>query len=65
MSGLHCDMRDLDSHGMWELVPWPGIKPGPAALGIWHLSHWITGEAPGIFFVGRYLTAGSIPLLMW
>ena len=21
--------------GMWNLVPWPGTKPGPTALGVW------------------------------
>ena len=30
--------------GMWDLVPWPGIKPGPHALGSWSLSHWPTME---------------------
>ena len=24
---------------MQDLVPWPGIKPGPPALGIWSLNH--------------------------
>ena len=32
------------SCGMWDLVPWPGIKPGPPALRIWSLSHWTTRE---------------------
>ena len=27
------------SCGMWDLVPWPGIKPEPPALGVWSLSH--------------------------
>ena len=35
------------SCGMWELVPQPGIKPGPPALGVWSLSHWTTREVPG------------------
>ena len=26
---------------MRDLVPWPGIHPGPPALGSWNLSHWI------------------------
>ena len=34
------------SHGMWDLVPWPGIEPGSPALGVWSLSHWITREVP-------------------
>ena len=24
---------------MWDLVPWPGIKPWPPALGTWSLDH--------------------------
>ena len=36
-----CSMQYL-SCGMWDLVPWPGIKPGPPAWGAWDLSHWIT-----------------------
>ena len=28
------------SCGMWNLVPWLGITPGPPALGTWSLSHW-------------------------
>ena len=38
MLGLSCSM--------WGLVPWPGIKPGPPALGVWSLSHWTTREVP-------------------
>ena len=26
---------------IWDLVPWPGIEPGPPALGTWKLNHWI------------------------
>ena len=29
------------SYGIWDLGPWPGIKPWPPALGVWSLSHWI------------------------
>ena len=36
MLGLNC--------GMWDLVPQPGIKPRPPALGAWSLSHWITRD---------------------
>ena len=32
--------------GMWDLVPWPGIKPGPPALGACSLGHWTTREVP-------------------
>ena len=31
--------------GIWDLVPWPGIEPGPPALGTWSLSHQTTREA--------------------
>ena len=30
------------SCGMWDLVPWPGIEPGPFALGAQSLNHWTT-----------------------
>ena len=23
------------SYGMWDLVPWPGIEPGPLAIKAW------------------------------
>ena len=29
---------------MWDLVPWPGIKPGSPASGAPSLSHWTTKE---------------------
>ena len=32
------------SCGMWNLVPQPGIEPGPSALGAQSLSHWTTRE---------------------
>ena len=35
---FNCNIRDL--------VPRPGIKPTPPALGIWSLSHWTTREVP-------------------
>ena len=31
--------------GMWDLVPWSGIEPGPPALGVHSLSHWTTGKS--------------------
>ena len=39
--GLSCNM--------WDLVPWPGIKPRPPALGAWSLSHGITWDVPSVF----------------
>ena len=32
---------------MWDLVPWPGIKPRLPTLEVWSFSHWITREVPG------------------
>ena len=32
-----CGMQTL-SYSMWDLVPWPGIEPGPPALGMQSLS---------------------------
>ena len=32
--------------GMCDLVPQPGIKIGPHALGVWSLNHWTTSEVP-------------------
>ena len=32
------------SCSLWDLVPWPGVEPGPSALGEWSLSHWTTRE---------------------
>ena len=38
MLGLSC--------GIWDLIPWSGIEPGPLSLGAWSLSHWTTREVP-------------------
>ena len=38
-----CSMWIL-SYGMWDLVPWPGIKPKPPALGAQSISHGTTKE---------------------
>ena len=32
------------SCGIWDIVPWPGIKPRPPTLEAWSLSHWTTRE---------------------
>ena len=37
---------EIFSCGMQDLVPRPGIEPGPPALGAWSLNHWITREVP-------------------
>ena len=36
------------SCNLWDLVPWPGMEPGPPALGVWSPSHWTTREVPVI-----------------
>ena len=33
--------------GTWDLVLWPGMEPGPPALGVLSLSHWTTRKDPG------------------
>ena len=45
VSGPCCDM--------WDLVPWPGIEPGPLALGTWSLNHWTTREVPWMSFLAN------------
>ena len=35
---------------MWDLVPGPGIQPGPPALEEQSLSHWTTREVP-VFYI--------------
>ena len=29
---------------LWDLVLWPGVKPGSPALGAWRLNHWTSRE---------------------
>ena len=41
------------SCSMWDLVPWPGMEPGPLALGMQDLGHWTTREAPVETFKGE------------
>lgn len=38
--GISSCSRWILNCGMWDLVPWPGIEPGPPALETWSLSHW-------------------------
>ena len=40
-----CSMQTLNC-SMWDLVPWPGIKPRLPALGAQTLSHWSTRDVP-------------------
>ena len=43
-----CSMQTL-SCGMWDLVPWPGIKPRPPALGV--LATEPTREIPSMSYI--------------
>ena len=36
--------------GVWDLVPWLGIEPGPPVLGVESLSRWTTREVPWLFY---------------
>ena len=59
MPGLSCSMWDLlvaacrllVAACMRDLVPRPGIKPRPPALGVQSLTHWTTREVPMILFL--------------
>ena len=44
------------SCSVWDLVPWPEIKPRHPALGVWYLSHWTTREIPIIQFLVLKIT---------
>ena len=45
------------SWGRQDLVPWPGIKPRPPALGAQSLSHWTTWE------LSRWACFNPVPFL--
>ena len=49
-----CGMQTL-SCSMQDLVPRPGIEPGPPALGAQSLTHWTTWEVPLPNFLFIYL----------
>ena len=57
------------SCGLWGLVPWPGIKPEPPALGAQNLSHWTMREVfflnLGIYSEVRFLDCGWFCLIVW
>ena len=49
-------------HGMWILVPQPGIESIPPALEVQNLNHWTIGEVPAnvVFLVlGHYESFGG------
>ena len=47
---LHCGMQTL-SCGLWDLVPWPEIEPGPSVLRFCSLSPWTTTDVPHFLFI--------------
>ena len=43
---------------VWDLVPWPGIEPGPPELGVWSLNHCTTREVSlYLFLIAAVLNA--------
>ena len=36
-------------HGMWDLIPRPGIEPVLPVLAVWPLNHWTTRDVPHLF----------------
>ena len=42
----------ISSCCVWDLVPRPGMEPGPPALGEQSLSHWTAREAPHLSSTG-------------
>ena len=48
------------SCGMWDLGPWPGIKPRPPALGAWSLRHWTTRDVPSQCNTSWRLSCGLV-----
>ena len=45
--GLNCNRQNFLVAECKLLVPWPGVKPRPPALGAQSLSHWTTREPQG------------------
>ena len=51
MWGLLVAACKIFSCGLSDLVPQPGIEPGPPALGTWSLSHWTTMDTPNLLII--------------
>ena len=59
MRTLSCSTWSLNC-SVWDLVPWPGIEPGPPALGAWSLSPWTTREVlRSQFFINPWTPRSS------
>ena len=52
-------MGSQEDRSRWDLVPRPGIKPRPRALGAQSPSHWTTREVPRLFCMYICMTAES------
>ena len=55
-------------HGMWILVPGPGIEPAPPALEAWSVNQWTAREVPPITFIYLFILKHlywSIIALQW
>ena len=55
-----CGMGTLNC-SMWDLFPWPGIKPRPPALGAQSLSPWTTRKVPSLCSLARALNLPTCP----
>ena len=70
--GLTCSTQDFRcgvqilTWGTWDLVPCPGIKPGPPALGVQSLSYWTRREVPCLVFLScsKWILFFSFSLLL-
>lgn len=46
---------------MWDISPWPGVKPEPPALGTRRVNHWASGEVLGLAFPKAHVSrAGAV-----
>jgi len=45
-SSLFTEACGIFSYGMWDLVPWPGIKARAPCFDYGPLSHWTTSKVP-------------------
>ena len=43
---LFIEACGIFSYGMWDVVPWPGIKPKAPSIDYGPLSHWTTNDVP-------------------
>ena len=44
----------------WDLVPCPGMEPGPPALGAWSLSHWTTRKPSVCILTSSQVTTPKV-----